>query len=165
MKGSTHRRCYCRDPKTGKPLGKSCPKLQGNRKHGSYSIRQELPPREDGTRRSFSRAGYESLKAAQADLNHIRALLGLADTDDPEGTALIAAMLEEVGAEKAPLPDVEETRRRLKSGQDLIGRLTVGEWLDQWLAGKRIRKSGLNRYEMDIRVHLKPHIGHHRLED
>ncbi|TLQ44546.1 tyrosine-type recombinase/integrase [Streptomyces marianii] len=163
MKGSTHRRCYCRDAHTGKPLGKQCPKLS-SRKHGSYSIRQELPPREDGTRRSFSRAGYESLKAAQADLDHIRALLGLADTDDPEGMALIAAMLEEVGDEKSPLPDVEETRRRLKSGQDLIGRLTVGEWLDRWLDGKRIRKSGLSRYETDIRFHLKPRIGHHRLD-
>ncbi|MFI6725714.1 hypothetical protein NRF20_08500 [Streptomyces sp. R-74717] len=38
-----------------------------------------------------------------------------------------------------PLPDVEETRRRLKAGQDLVGSLTVGEWLDRWLAGKRIR--------------------------
>lgn len=103
MKGSTHRRCYCRDPHTGKPLGKRCPKLT-SRKHGSYSIRQELPPREDGTRRSFSRAGYDSLKAAQADLDHVRALLGLTDTDDPEGMELIAAMLEEVGDQKSPLP-------------------------------------------------------------
>ena len=163
MKGSTHRRCYCRDPHTGKPLGKKCPKLS-SRKHGSYSIRQELPPREDGTRRSFSRAGYDSLKAAQADLDHVRALLGLADSDDPEGMELIAAMLEEVGDQKSPLPDVEESRRRLKSGQDLIGRLTVGDWLDRWLDGKRIRKSGLTRYETDIRVHLKPRIGHHRLD-
>jgi hypothetical protein len=86
LKGSTHRRCYCRDPHTGKPLGKKCPKLS-SRKHGSYSIRQELPPREDGTRRSFSRAGYDSLKAAQADLDHVRALVGLADADDSEGLA------------------------------------------------------------------------------
>ena len=163
MKGSTHRRCYCRDPRTGKPLGKKCPKLT-SRKHGSYSIRQELPPRGDGTRRSFSRAGYDSLKPAQADLDHVRALLGLADTDDPEGMELIAAMLEEVGDQKSPLPEVEETRRRLNAGQDLIGSLTVGEWLDRWLAGKRIRKSGLNRYETDIRMHLKPHIGRRRLD-
>ncbi|AUH42204.1 tyrosine-type recombinase/integrase [Streptomyces sp. CMB-StM0423] len=163
MKGSTHRRCYCRDPESGKPLGKKCPKLT-NRKHGSYSIRQELPPREDGARRSFSRAGYETLKAAQTDLNHVRALLGLAGADDPEGMDLIAVMLEEVGDEKRPLPDVEETRRRLKSGQDLVGRLTVDEWLDRWLEGKRIRRSGLSRYDTDIRVHLKPRIGHHRLD-
>lgn len=163
MKGSTYRRCFCRDPKTGKELGTSCPKRNG-RNHCTYSIRQELPPREDGSRRSFARGGYESRKAAQAGLDHVRALLGLAESDDPEGTELIAAMLAEVSSEKTPLPEVEETRRRLNAGQDLIGSLTVSEWLDRWLAGKRIRKSGLNRYETDIRVHLKPRIGQHRLD-
>ncbi|TGA91177.1 hypothetical protein E2651_38075 [Streptomyces sp. MZ04] len=73
-------------------------------------------------------------------------------------------MLAEVSRERTPLPDVEETRRRLNAGQNLIGSLTVAEWLDRWLAGKRIRKSGLNRYETDIRVHLKPRIGHRRLD-
>lgn len=163
MKGSTYRRCSCRDPKTGKELGTSCPK-RNSRNHCTYSIRQELPPREDGSRRSFARGGYDSRKAAQADLDHVRALLGLAESDDPEGTELIAAMLSEVSREKTPLPDVEETRRRLNAGQDLIGSLTVSEWLDRWLEGKRIRKSGLNRYATDIRVHLKPHIGHRRLD-
>ncbi len=84
----------------------------------------------------------------------MRALPGLAEADDPEGMELIAAMLTEVSSEKAPWPKVEETRRQLNAGQDLIGSLTAGEWLDRWLAGKRIRKSGLNRYETDIRVHL-----------
>ncbi|MFK0143714.1 tyrosine-type recombinase/integrase [Streptomyces griseus] len=55
-------------------------------------------------------------------------------------------------------------RQRLNAGQDLIGSLTVAEWLDRWLAGKHIRKSGLNRYETDIRVHLKPRIGNRRLD-
>ncbi|MEU9117254.1 site-specific integrase [Streptomyces sp. NPDC048483] len=163
MKGSTHRRCYCRDPKTGKPLGKNCPKLT-SRKHGSYSIRQELPPHEDGTRRSFSRAGYESLKAAQADLDHIRALLALADTDDPDSTARLVTMLEEVADEKAPLPDTEETRRRLRAGLALRGSLTVGEWVDSWFASKKRRKTTLNGYASHIRVHLKPRIGHIRLD-
>ncbi|ORT54721.1 site-specific integrase [Streptomyces sp. CB03238] len=163
MKGSTHRRCYCRDPKTGKPLGKSCPKLT-SRKHGSYSIRQELPPREDGTRRSFSRAGYESLKSAQADLDHVRALLALADTDDSDAQARIAELLEKVAADKTPLPDIEATRRRLKQGLDLTGRLTVGEWLDYWLAAKKRRKTTLNGYASHIRVHLKPRVGHVRLD-
>ncbi|MFI1783514.1 tyrosine-type recombinase/integrase [Streptomyces rubiginosohelvolus] len=163
MKGSTYRRCSCRDPKTGKELGTSCPK-RNSRNHCTYSVRQELSPREDGSRRSFARGGYASLKAAQADLDHVRALLGLADSDDPEGTELIAEMLAEVSRERSSLPEVEETRRRLNSGQDLIGSLTVAEWLDRWLAGKRIRKSGLNRYETDIRVHLKPRIGSRRLD-
>ncbi|WP_371776986.1 tyrosine-type recombinase/integrase [Streptomyces sp. NBC_01438] len=163
MKGSTYRRCSCRDPKTGKELGTSCPK-RNSRNHCTYSIRQELPSREDGSRRSFARGGYGSLKAAQADLDHVRALLGLAGSDDPEGIDLIAEMLAEVSRERSPLPEVEETRRRLNAGQDLIGSLTVAEWLDRWLAGKRIRKSGLNRYETDIRMHLKPHIGNRRLD-
>jgi len=163
LKGSTHRRCYCRDPHTGKPLGKKCPKLS-SRKHGSYSIRQELPPREDGTRRSFSRAGYDSLKAAQADLDHVRALVGLADTDDAEGLAQIAELLEKVADEKAPLPNIEATRRRLSHGLDLTSRLTVGDWLDMWLAGKKGRQSAISRDESNIRVHLKPRIGHLRLD-
>ncbi|WP_251069738.1 tyrosine recombinase XerC [Streptomyces sp. ISL-96] len=163
MKGSTHRRCYCRDPKTGKPLGKKCPRLAG-RKHGSYSVRQELPPRADGTRRSFSRAGYESLKAAQADLDHIRALLGLADADDSENLDQIAELLEKVADEKAALPDIESTRRRLSHGLDLTNRLTVGEWLDIWLAGKKGRQSAISRDESNIRVHLQPRIGHLRLD-
>ncbi|MFD7538121.1 tyrosine-type recombinase/integrase [Streptomyces sp. NPDC059819] len=163
MKGSTYRRCSCRDPKTGKELGSSCPK-RNSRNHCTYSIRQELPPHDDGSRRSFARGGYSSLKAAQADLDHVRALLGLVEADDSEGIQLVAEMLAEVSGEKLPLPDVEETRRRLKAGQDLVGSLTVAEWLDRWLAGKRIRKSGISRYETDIRVHLKPHIGHRRLD-
>lgn len=92
MKGSTYRRCSCRDPKTGKELGTSCPK-RNSRNHCTYSVRQELSPREDGSRRSFARGGYASLKAAQADLDHVRALLGLADSNDSEGTELIAEML------------------------------------------------------------------------
>lgn len=91
MKGSTYRRCSCRDPKNSKELGTSCPK-RSSRNHCTYSIRQELPPREDGSRRSFARGGYASLKAAQADHDHVRALLGLAETDDPEGIHLIAEM-------------------------------------------------------------------------
>ncbi|MFF9339389.1 tyrosine recombinase XerC [Streptomyces sp. NPDC014773] len=163
MKGSTHRRCYCRDPHTGKPLGKNCPKLT-SRKHGSYSIRQELPPREDGTRRSFSRAGYETLKEAQADLDHVRSLLALADAHDPDSLQRLIALLEEIAAEKAPLPEIEETRRRLRAGLGLRGSLTVGEWLDSWFASKKRRRTTLNGYASHIRVHLKPRIGHIRLD-
>lgn len=163
MKGSTHRRCYCRDLKTGKPLGENCPK-RANRRHGSYSIRQELPSREDGTRRSFNRGGYTALKEAQAELDHVRALLGLADSDDADSVSRLVAMLEEVVTEKAPLPSVEETRRRLNAGIALRGSLTVGEWLDTWFAAKKRRKTTLNGYASHIRVHLKPRIGHIRLD-
>ncbi|MEU5838648.1 site-specific integrase [Streptomyces diacarni] len=163
MKGSTHRRCYCRDPHTGKPLGKKCPKLS-QRKHGSYSIRQELPARTDGTRRSFSRAGYESLKDAQTDLDHVRSLLALAAPDEPEELDRVGAFLEQIADDKAPLPDIETTRHRLRFGLDLTGRITVAEWLDEWLAAKKTRRTTNNGYASHIRVHLKPRIGHVRLD-
>ena len=141
LKGSTHRRCYCRDPKTGKPLGKKCPKLT-SRKHGSYSIRQELPPREDGTRRSFSRAGYDTLKAAQADLDHVRALLGLADVRRPRGHwPRSPTCWRRSPTRRLPCPTSRRPGGASTPARTSIGSLTVGEWLDRWLAGKRIRKS------------------------
>ncbi|OEV30447.1 integrase [Streptomyces nanshensis] len=163
MKGSTYRRCYCRDPKTGKPLGKKCPKLS-SRKHGTYSIRQELPPRQDATRRSFNRAGYDTLKDAQKDLDHVRGLLALAAPDEPEELDRVGAFLEQIADDKAPLPDIETTRHRLRLGLDLIGRLTVADWLDEWLAAKKTRRTTNNGYASHIRVHLKPRIGHIRLD-
>jgi hypothetical protein len=47
---------------------------------------------------------------------------------------------------------------------DLSGRMTVGEWLDTWLASKKTRKTTTNSYASHIRVHLKPRIGHIRLD-
>ncbi|WP_345638476.1 site-specific integrase, partial [Streptomyces lacrimifluminis] len=119
---------------------------------------------EDGARRSFSRAGYESLKAAQTDLDHVRSLLALAEKDDPDSLRRLVDMLEKVSVEKAPLPAIEETRRRLRAGLALRGNLTVGEWLDQWFSAKKRRKTTLNAYASHIRVHLKPRIGHVRLD-
>ncbi|MFI5620754.1 hypothetical protein [Streptomyces sp. NPDC051567] len=104
------------------------------------------------------------MKAAQADLDHVRALVGLVESDDPEGLAHIAELLELVADEKSPLPDIEATRRRLAHGLGLTSRLTVGDWLDMWLAGKKGRQSAISRDESNIRVHLKPRIGHLRLD-
>ncbi|MBF6048140.1 tyrosine-type recombinase/integrase [Streptomyces sp. NRRL B-1677] len=163
MNGSTYRRCHCRDKDTGNPLGSKCQKLKTKR-HGTYSLRQELPPREDGKRRSFARGGYGTKAEAQADLDHVRALLALPESDDAEGRARIADLLEQVAAEKGPLPDLEETRRRFATGQKLTSRLTVGDWLDMWLASKKTRRTTTSGYASHIRVHLKPRIGHYRLD-
>jgi integrase len=42
--------------------------------------------------------------------------------------------------------------------------MTVGEWLDVWIAGRKIRRSTIARYSRDIRMHLKPAIGDIRLD-
>ncbi|MGW2642628.1 hypothetical protein [Streptomyces sp. NPDC001348] len=84
--------------------------------------------------------------------------------DDTEGLVQIAELLEKVADEKAPLPDIEATRRRPSHGLHLTSRLTVGEWLDMWPAGKKGRQSAISRDGSNIRVHLKPRIGHLRLD-
>ncbi|MDT0346738.1 tyrosine-type recombinase/integrase [Streptomyces litchfieldiae] len=163
MKGSTFRRCACRDPETGKQYGQSCPKLT-SRRHGVWNVRQELPPRGDGTRRTFRRGGYENTTTAQADLDKVRALLSIPGQDDHEGRTRIGDLLETVSSQKEPIPDYDETARRFRSHQSLTARLTVGEWLDQWLAGKKTRENTNRTYESHVRYHLKPRIGHVRLD-
>jgi integrase len=44
---------------------------------------------------------------------------------------------------------------------------TVGEWLDHWLdhiAVRRVRPRTLESYESTVRLHLRPGVGHHRLD-
>jgi integrase len=44
---------------------------------------------------------------------------------------------------------------------------TVGDWLDHWLehiAPRRVRARTLESYEALVRLHLRPGIGHHRLD-
>lgn len=163
MKGSTYRRCYCRG-ENGRPLGKACPQL-ASRRHGTWAIRQELPPRADGTRRSFSRSGYDSSKAAQAALDQLRTILAVPDGDDDEGQVHVGDLLEAVSQDrKAPLPELEDVRRRYATGQSFTAQTTVGGWLDEWLDARRGRPTGISRDEINVRVHLKPRIGHIRLD-
>ncbi|MCA1223851.1 site-specific integrase [Streptomyces sp. 8L] len=165
MKGSTYRRCYCRGD-DGRPLGKACPQLS-SRRHGTWAVRQELPPREDGSRRSFSRGGYDSAKKAQEALDKVRAILDLADADDDETLRLIGDLLENVSQDKkAPLPDLAETRRRLVHGQKLTSTKTVSDLFDEWLEkkGKSRRATTVNGYGSRVEYHLRPALGHYRLD-
>lgn len=150
----------------GKLLGRACVDL-AKRSHGSLFIRQELPPgkREDGSeqRRTFRRVGYPTVKDAQADLDKLRAVLDLV-TDDPDGAERVAVLLQQVAKDRTPIPDAAEVKRKLSVGVELDGKMTVGEWFDQWAAAKKTRDNTTNGYKSHIRVHLKPRIGHHRLD-
>ncbi|UGQ15021.1 site-specific integrase [Yinghuangia sp. ASG 101] len=165
MKGSTKRRCGCRNPETGKQWGTACPQRR-KKDHGTWLVRQELPPDAHGNRRTFRRSGYTGALEAQADLDHIRALLALPEKDDTEGRDQVAALLEQVARDKAPLPTHEDVQRKLNRGLALNSRATMGEWLDAWIEVKRKaqRKTTANSYESHVRVHLKPRIGHIRVE-
>ncbi|WP_336029050.1 tyrosine-type recombinase/integrase [Geodermatophilus sp. FMUSA9-8] len=44
---------------------------------------------------------------------------------------------------------------------------TVGEWLDHWLdniAARKVRARTLESYRSTVRLHLRPGVGHHRLD-
>ncbi|WP_202919256.1 hypothetical protein [Saccharothrix deserti] len=161
--GSITRRCACRNPDTGKQYGKACPNAR-KKGHGTLAIRQELPPTADGERRVFRRMGYATVEKAQADLDKVRALLAIPEKDDDEGRDAIAALLVQVAANKEPIPDYDETKRRLRTGQNLVNRITVGEWLDQWMASEQHRRATTVSYESHVRLYIKPNIGDVRID-
>ncbi len=160
--GGISKRCECRDPETGRRLAGSCPDLE-KRAHGRYRLIQELPPGEDGKRRRFERTGYATSKDAQADLDRIRALLDLAG-DEEDWLRRVGDLLAAVQKERREIPDPTEVSRKLGVGVPLDGRMTVGEWLDTWLAGKKTRPTTNHGYASHIRTHLRPHLGHLRLD-
>lgn len=58
-----YRECWCRDPDTGRPLGRSCPKL-GQKGHGAWYAQYEAPRGADGRRRRPRIGPYPTKKAA-----------------------------------------------------------------------------------------------------
>ncbi len=67
MKGSTFKRCGCRDPATGKQLGSRCPKL-GKKGHASWWARHDLPPGPNGERRQSRIGPFRTKDEAEAEL-------------------------------------------------------------------------------------------------
>ncbi|MFB7496124.1 tyrosine-type recombinase/integrase [Streptomyces sp. NPDC056161] len=160
--GGISKRCECRDPETGRRLGGSCPQLE-KRAHGKFRLIQELPPGEDNKRRRFERTGYATSKDAQADLDKIRAILDLAGEEE-DWLRRVGDLLAGVQKERREIPDPTVVSRKLGVGVPLDGKMTVGEWLDTWLAGKKTRATTNRGYGSHVRVHLRPHLGHLRLD-
>lgn len=128
MKGATFKRCGCKDPLTGRPLDRKCPRLKSS-KHGSWFYVVELSPGQDGKRRQQRRGGFPNQRAAEDALNTVVSQLSA-------GTFVNS------------------------------GRLPVGQYLDEWLAGKaKLRPSTRTSYRQHIDLYLKPMLGHIRLTD
>jgi len=155
---SVHVRCACTGP-DGKPLGQKCPDLwrkdgSWNARHGSAGFATRVPTG-TGTR-LVKRFGYGSKTEAKNAAEHIGKLLDLG-TDD----ATRARIGDMIAAAKrgAPLPAAEDVRRRLGLGLDPGDPgLSMGDWLNGWLAGKQRTKraSAYRSYEMHCRVWLLP---------
>ncbi|MEU5091684.1 tyrosine-type recombinase/integrase [Streptomyces sp. NPDC021356] len=159
--GSIYRRCECRG-NDGKLLGNSCPQLK-KKSHGSVALRQELPPDAEGKRRTFRRTGYDSVTTAQGDLSRLQAILALPG-DDPTEQQRVGDLLADISQRRADIPQAAEVQRRLGVGVPLDGKTTLAEWLDRWMANKKTRTTTNAGYRSHIRVHLKPRIGHYRLD-
>lgn len=160
--GGVFKRCECRGA-DGKRLGQECPDLS-KRNHGNFEIQQPLPPGEDGRRRRFRRTGYATGKDANTDLSRVQAVLDLADEDDQDAQQRVSALLMDVMRDRLKIPDPVEVKRKLGVGVPLDGKMTVAEWLDTWLAGKKTRTTTNNGYRSHVEYHLKPHLGHLRLD-
>ncbi|MER7967972.1 site-specific integrase [Streptomyces sp. NPDC096080] len=159
--GSVYRRCNCRAD-DGKLLGNACPRLK-RKGHGAPALRMELPPGAEGGRRTFRRTGYEQVKDAQGDLSRLQGILNLA-ADDPDDLVRVGDYLAEINRTRAPIPKPEDVSRKLSVGVPLDGKTLVGDWLDAVMAAKKTRTTTNHGYASHIRVHLKPGIGHHRLD-
>ncbi|MGP3917731.1 tyrosine-type recombinase/integrase [Nonomuraea sp. 10N515B] len=172
-KGTTFKSCTCKDPATGKRLGKSCPKLRRphgdggarwNTTHGTWGYQLELPPHADGKRRNpLRRSGFATLEDAAAELDHARGLLAL-DTDPVVRRQITKLMLSMLKDTKS-LPDTEEVRRKVRTRQDLNRHITVAEWLEEFLKRKRaIEETTKRSYASHVRLYLKPYLGDIRLD-
>jgi integrase len=111
------------------------------------------------------RYGYPNRTKADADAAHAGRLLDLAGADETTrakiGDLIVAAK------RGAPLPALEDVRRRLGLGMDpgAPGE-TVADWMSSWLAGKaRIKRASTVRsYEQHNRLYITPVIGDLPLE-
>lgn len=166
MRGRTFKRCGCTNPQTGKELGNTCPTLRRrngtwNPDHGLWHIQIELPRRTNGTRRTLRRGGFTTLRDAHTEIDRIGALLAVADPRDTTARTRIGDLIEHTTRTKQPFPSPDQLRQQLDAGLDLGHMPTVGQWLDQWLAGRKtLRRGTVRAYSIHIRRWLTPHLGH-----
>jgi integrase len=159
VKGTTYKRCKCppRFNAAGKRL--ACPK-----KHGRWAYALAVPLSDEGRvtlgRPQVTRSGFATQEAARAELRQVIQLLEIPDADDDEGRMEIAEMIRDAYRRYRQLPEYDDVRRRFAAGVSLVRHQTTGEWLDEWLAGKRrVARNTHRSYEGHIRLHLKPYLG------
>lgn len=165
--GSVYKRCSCTNPQ-GKRLGTRCPQLRRpggawHPHHGTWAYQLELPTT-SGTRRQLRRSGFATREQAHTGLDHARDLLTLA-AGDPARAARIGDMLRSCNP-GTPLPDRDTVAAAIhQPAPDSAGIPTFGEYLDQWLAARgNLAANTRQSYTDHIRLYLKPHLGHVRLD-
>ncbi|WP_370382256.1 tyrosine-type recombinase/integrase [Catenulispora sp. GAS73] len=154
-------------------LGANCPQLRqpsaGNRwnpKHGSWHFQIEINMAPE-PERHLAQGGLTTQDAAEETVKQIRALVALSEehADNPvEALRIRGEIVERIRtALKAhrPLPSVEELRSATRLGTPIIAKITVDQWLTEWLTGKGKIATGTRRaYSAHIENYFRPHLGH-----
>ncbi|HEY3002596.1 MAG TPA: tyrosine-type recombinase/integrase, partial [Kribbellaceae bacterium] len=98
-------------------------------------------------------------------LKHVERLLD-EEPEDAEIRAHIGDLIVARSRRRGPLPSVEDVRRDLGAGVDPASpKMTVGEWLDVWLAGQhQLRQTTREYVRGHVENYLRPHLGHLRLD-
>lgn len=93
MRGSVYPRCFCRDPKTGRPLNRKCPKLKVKGHAAGWYFRYDAPRAPGEKRRQPEVGPFTTQKAAQEELTATLARLGKGG-QAPDRSELTSAYLE-----------------------------------------------------------------------
>jgi hypothetical protein len=106
--GTTTKRCGCRHPDTGKPLGSKCPKLRRgtgwNPNHGIWQYQIELPARAEGRRRPLRRSGFATQTDAADALRKISEALAVCAPGDTEDLIRVGDLIEAAVNAQQPVP-------------------------------------------------------------
>jgi hypothetical protein len=110
--------------------------------------------------------GFDTKTDAEAELGQARKLLAIAAPDDPQTAIRIADAITASMRQDGALPDADRIRKAVGGGRDpAVKPPTTGEWLEEWLAAKKGLRPGTARsYAGHIRLYLKPHLGHIRID-
>lgn len=151
VKGTTYKRCGCKDPGTRKPLNQHCP-LLAKRRHGTWMFDTRIDTTAVKARR-LKRGGYATEKAAADALDQVRDLVKLAQ-DDEKARGRIGDMIFEKSARGGELPAVEDVRRRLGlRRENLSADETFGVAWPAWLKGKKKLRDSSDKRLREIGDH------------
>jgi integrase len=141
--GSTFKRCFCKDPETGKELGADCPDL-AKRRHGTWNYKIRLDT--STGRRQLKRSGFGRETDASGQLDKVRDLVKLAAADE-RARAKIGDLIFAKSARGGELPAVDDVRRRLGLRRDDLG--SSETFADSWAAfiamKKKSRRAGYSK--------------------
>lgn len=167
MKVTTFKRCRCRDAE-GRELGSRCGQLRRadgslNPRHGAWSWNIEMPTDSTVERRKRTKGGSHRTEGeAEREGKLVAELLAIPAPGETGARerAEILDVIRRALKRREPLPEPDDIRRRVKTGQSIATRITVGDFLAMWLEGKRdIRATTKTGYESNIRLYLVPHLG------